>query len=113
MSIPFRELIDKHCGGVRGGWNKLQAVIPGGSSVPVLPIEECEEALMDFDDLAAVLRPVHALPRGHGLARDDIERMEVGDADVREIGMLDEISRQIEGHTICALGDAAPGPPRA
>ncbi|KAH8075541.1 FMN binding protein [Aureococcus anophagefferens] len=110
MSIPFRELIDKHCGGVRGGWNKLQAVIPGGSSVPVLPIEECEEALMDFDDLKA---------RGSGLGTaavtvmDDttiLERMEVGDADVREIGMLDEISRQIEGHTICALGDAAAWP---
>ena len=44
MSIPFKELIDKHCGGVRGGWDQLQAVIPGGSSVPVLPIDECEEA---------------------------------------------------------------------
>ena len=143
MSIPFRELIDKHCGGVRGGWNKLQAVIPGGSSVPVLPIEECEEALMDFDDLkargsglgtaavtvmddtvdmiAAIRRLAHfyrhescgqctPCREGTGWLETILERMEVGDADVREIGMLDEISRQIEGHTICALGDAAAWP---
>ncbi len=37
MSIPFRELIDRHCGGIRGGWDNLLAVIPGGSSVPVVP----------------------------------------------------------------------------
>ena len=59
MSIPFRDLIDKHCGGVRGGWDNLQAVIPGGSSVPVLPIDECAEALMDFDDLKAAQADLH------------------------------------------------------
>merc|ERR1719454_2199944 len=139
MSIPFRELIDKHCGGVCGGWDQLQAVIPGGSSVPVLPIDECEEALMDFDDLkargsglgtaavtvmdqsvdmiAAIRRLSHfyrhescgqctPCREGTGWLETLLERMEVGDADVREIGMLDEVSRQIEGHTICALGDA-------
>jgi NADH-quinone oxidoreductase subunit F len=37
MSIPFRELIETHCGGMRGGWDNLLAVIPGGSSVPVVP----------------------------------------------------------------------------
>ena len=37
MSIPFRELIEKHCGGIRGGWDNLLAVIPGGSSVPLVP----------------------------------------------------------------------------
>jgi NADH dehydrogenase (ubiquinone) flavoprotein 1 len=143
MSIPFRELIDKHCGGVRGGWDQLQAVIPGGSSVPVLPIDECEEALMDFDDLkargsglgtaavtvmdksvdmiAAIRRLSHfyrhescgqctPCREGTGWLETLLERMEVGDADVREIGMLDEVSRQIEGHTICALGDAAAWP---
>ena len=31
MSIPLRELIDKHCGGVRGGWDNLLAIIPGGA----------------------------------------------------------------------------------
>ena len=39
-----------------------------------------------------------------------LERLEVGDADIREIPMLEEISRSIEGHTICALGDAAAWP---
>src|SRR5487761_1917092 len=52
MSIPFRELIDKHCGGVRGGWDNLLAVIPGGSSVPLVPALEIIDAPMDFDSLA-------------------------------------------------------------
>lgn len=51
MSIPLRELIDRHCGGVIGGWDNLKAIIPGGSSVRMLVKEQCEEALMDFDDL--------------------------------------------------------------
>jgi len=51
MSIPLRELIDKHCGGVRGGWDNLLACIPGGSSVPVLPKRICDDVLMDFDAL--------------------------------------------------------------
>src|SRR5262245_49917662 len=54
MSIPLRELIEKHCGGVRGGWDNLLAIIPGGSSVPVLPKSICDEVLMDFDSLRAV-----------------------------------------------------------
>jgi len=49
MSIPLRELVERHCGGVRGGWENLKAVIPGGSSVPCLPKEVCDEAIMDFD----------------------------------------------------------------
>merc|ERR1711975_207312 len=51
MSIPLKELIEKHCGGVRGGWDNLLAIIPGGSSVPLIPKELCEDALMDFDSL--------------------------------------------------------------
>src|SRR3546814_12627467 len=39
MGISFRELIDTHCGGIRGGWDNLLAVIPGGSSVPLRPEE--------------------------------------------------------------------------
>src|SRR5687768_8498537 len=49
MSIPMRELIEKHAGGVRGGWDNLLAVIPGGSSVPLLPKSTCDSVLMDFD----------------------------------------------------------------
>jgi len=51
MSIPLRELIDKHCGGVIGGWNNLKAIIPGGSSVAMLPKHICDDVLMDFDAL--------------------------------------------------------------
>ncbi len=54
MSIPLKELIERYGGGVRGGWDNLLAVIPGGSSVPVLPKSICETVLMDFDSLAAV-----------------------------------------------------------
>jgi NADH-quinone oxidoreductase subunit F len=54
MSIPLRELIERHAGGVRGGWDNLLAVIPGGSSVPVIPKSVCETVLMDFDSLQAV-----------------------------------------------------------
>merc|ERR1712072_793111 len=51
MSIPLRELIDRHCGGVVGGWDNLLAIIPGGSSVPLLPKHICDDVLMDFDSL--------------------------------------------------------------
>lgn len=51
MSIPLRDLIEKHCGGVRGGWNNLKAIIPGGASVPLLPKNICDDVLMDFDAL--------------------------------------------------------------
>src|SRR3546814_3757917 len=54
MGITFRELIDKHCGGIRGGWDNLLAVIPGGSSVPLVPAAEIMDAPMDFDGLKAV-----------------------------------------------------------
>ena len=54
MSIPLKELIEKHCGGVRGGWDNLLGIIPGGSSVPVLPKKICDDVLMDFDALRDV-----------------------------------------------------------
>jgi NADH-quinone oxidoreductase subunit F len=49
MGIPLRELLETHAGGVRGGWDNLKAVIPGGSSMPVIPAHECDHLLMDFD----------------------------------------------------------------
>lgn len=144
MSIPLRELIEKHCGGVRGGWENLQACIPGGSSVPVMDEATCQNIHMDFDDLkdrggsglgtaavtmfdksvdmvAAIRRLSHFYTHescgqctpcreGTGWMESILNRMEVGDADLEEIPMLEEISRQIEGHTICALGDAAAWP---
>ncbi len=53
MGIPLKELIERHCGGVRGGWDNLMAVIPGGSSTPLIPKSVCDTVLMDFDSLVA------------------------------------------------------------
>jgi NADH-quinone oxidoreductase subunit F len=51
MSVPLRELIERHAGGVRGGWDNLLAVIPGGASFPMVPKSVCDSVLMDFDAL--------------------------------------------------------------
>lgn len=143
MSIPMKELLEKHCGGVRGGWDNLLAVIPGGSSVPLMPKALCDEAIMDYDGLkehgsglgtAAVIVMdkstdiVAAITRlsyfykhescgqctpcreGTGWMWRVMERLVKGQANVEEIDMLWEVTKQVEGHTICALGDAAAWP---
>jgi NADH dehydrogenase (ubiquinone) flavoprotein 1 len=143
MSIPLRELIDKHCGGVRGGWDNLLGIIPGGCSVPVLPKNICDDVLMDFDALrdvnsglgtAAVIVMdkttdiVRAISRFSAFYRHEscgqctpcregsrwletmMNRFEEGRGKPEEIDQIWEISKQIEGHTICALGDAAAWP---
>jgi NADH-quinone oxidoreductase subunit F len=51
MSVPMRQLIDEHFGGIRGGWGNLKAIIPGGVSMPVITAEMAETALMEFDNL--------------------------------------------------------------
>src|SRR6478752_4112759 len=134
MSIPFRELIDKHCGGVRGGWDNLLAVIPGGSSVPLVPAAQIMDAPMDFDGLRAlgsglgtaavivmdkstdIVRAISRLSyfykhescgqctpcrEGTGWMWRVLERMAKGRAHKREIDMLLEVTKQVEGHTIC------------
>ncbi|MEQ8736258.1 MAG: NADH-quinone oxidoreductase subunit NuoF [Rhodospirillaceae bacterium] len=143
MSIPLKELIDKHCGGVIGGWDNLQAIIPGGSSVPCLPKEICDTVLMDFDslrdvksglgtaavmvmdksaDMIASITRLSAFYKhescgqctpcreGTGWLYRVMKRMVTGEASLEEIDMLEQVSYQIEGHTICALGDAAAWP---
>jgi NADH-quinone oxidoreductase subunit F len=143
MGIPLRELIDRHCGGVRGGWDNLLAVIPGGASVPLLPKSICDTVLMDFDSLrdqksglgtAAVIvmdkstDVIKAIARlsqfykhescgqctpcreGTGWMWRVMERMVVGNARIDEIDALEDVTKQVEGHTICALGDAAAWP---
>ncbi len=143
MSIPLKELIEKHAGGVRGGWNNLLAVIPGGSSVPMLPKSTCDTVLMDFDSLievksglgtAAVIvmdkstdivRAIARLSKfymhescgqctpcreGTGWMWRVMERLATGAAEIGEIDLLLNVSKQVEGHTICALGDAAAWP---
>ena len=143
MSIPLKELIDRHAGGVRGGWDNLLAVIPGGSSVPCIPKSVCDDVLMDFDALkeaqsglgtAAVIVMdkstdiVRAIARisyfykhescgqctpcreGAGWMWRVVNRMAEGRSSREEIDMLWDVSKQVEGHTICALGDAAAWP---
>src|SRR5215216_6004134 len=143
MGIPLRELIDRHAGGVRGGWDNLLAVIPGGSSVPCIPASQCSDLPMDFDSLrdlksglgtAAVIVMdkstdiVKAIARlsqfykhescgqctpcreGTGWMWRVMERMVLGNARIDEIDALEDVTKQVEGHTICALGDAAAWP---
>ncbi|HEY0957831.1 MAG TPA: NADH-quinone oxidoreductase subunit NuoF [Novosphingobium sp.] len=143
MSIPFRELIERHCGGIRGGWDNLLAVIPGGSSVPLVPADQCFDMPMDFDGCKAVgsglgtaavivmdkstdiVRAISRLSyfykhescgqctpcrEGTGWMWRVMERLRTGDAEVEEIDMLQQVTKQVEGHTICALGDAAAWP---
>lgn len=143
MSIPLRTLIEEHCDGVRGGWDNLKAIIPGGSSVPLIPREICDDVLMDFDALrdvksglgtAAVIVMdqstdiVRAIARisyfykhescgqctpcreGTGWMWRVLNRMARGEAETSEIDTLLEVTTQVEGHTICALGDAAAWP---
>jgi len=143
MSVPFRELIDRHCGGIRGGWDNLLAVIPGGSSVPLVPADQIIDCPMDFDSLRALQSGlgtaavivmdkstdiVKAIARlayfykhescgqctpcreGTGWMWRVMERLVRGEAHKREIDMLLDVTKQVEGHTICALGDAAAWP---
>ena len=143
MGIPLKELIEKHAGGVRGGWDNLKAIIPGGSSVPLLPRSICDTVLMDFDALrevksglgtAAVIvmdkstDVIAAIARlskfymhescgqctpcreGTGWMWRVMERFVRGEAEVSEIDLLIEVSYEIEGHTICAHGDASAWP---
>ena len=143
MSITLKELLDRHCGGVRGGWKNIKAVIPGGSSVPLLNAEQCNEAIMDFDWLrdqksglgtaavivmdqsTDVIKAIWRLSKfykhescgqctpcreGTGWMMRVMDRLVRGEAEIEEIDMLLDVTKQVEGHTICALGDAAAWP---
>ncbi|MGO4127319.1 NADH-quinone oxidoreductase subunit NuoF [Inquilinus sp. YAF38] len=146
LGIPMRELIDRHAGGVRGGWDNLKAVIPGGSSAPILPKDICDTVLMDFDALREVKSAlgtaglivmdkstdvIYAIARlsrfymhescgqctpcreGTGWMYRVMQRMVTGDARSDEIDMLLQVTKQIDGRSICALGDAAAWPVQA
>lgn len=54
LGISLKELIDTHCGGVIGGWDNLLAVIPGGSSCPIIPAALCDNVTMDFEGMKSV-----------------------------------------------------------
>ena len=143
MGITFKDLIDRHAGGIRGGWDNLLAVIPGGSSVPLVPAAQIMDAPMDFDGLKAlgsglgtaaiivmdkstdIVRAISRLSyfykhescgqctpcrEGTGWMWRVMERLRTGEAAIEEIDMLLDVTKQVEGHTICALGDAAAWP---
>ncbi len=143
MGVPLKELIENHAGGVIGGWDNLLAIIPGGSSVPLIPKSVCDTVTMDFDGLkdagtalgtagvivmnkstdivAAIARLSYFYKHescgqctpcreGTGWIYRMMKRMIKGDATRQEIDKLYNLTKQIEGHTICALGDAAAWP---
>ena len=143
MSIPLRELIERHAGGVRGGWDNLLCVIPGGSSTPLLPKHICDDVLMDFDALREhksglgtagvivmdkstdLIRAIARLSKfykhescgqctpcreGMGWVSRVMDRMVEGRAEIEEISVLEDVTKRIEGHTICALADGGVWP---
>ena len=143
LGIPLKELIEKHAGGVIGGWKNLLAVIPGGSSVSLLPKKVCDDINMDFDSLQKarsglgtagvivmnkstdLLKAISRISRfykkescgqctpcreGAGWMWRVMERFSKGEGTIEEIDTLYEVSKEVEGHTICALGDAAAWP---
>ena len=143
MSIPLRELIERHAGGVRGGWDTLLCVIPGGSSTPLIPKLVCDDVLMDFDALREhktglgtagvivmdkstdIIRAIARLSafykhescgqctpcrEGMGWVSRVMNRMVEGRAEIEEIDVLEDVTKRIEGHTICALADGGVWP---
>lgn len=146
IGVPMKALIEKHAGGVRGGWDNLKAVIPGGSSTPILPRDLCDTVMMDYESLKAagsslgtgglivmdhstdVIKMIARLSRfyahescgqctpcreGTGWMMRVMNRLVIGNAEIEEIDMLLDVSREIEGHTICAHGDASAWPIQA
>lgn len=143
LGVPLKELIERHAGGVRGGWENLLAVIPGGSSVPLLPKSICDTVAMDFTSLAKVksglgtaavivmdkstdiIKAITRLSKfymhescgqctpcreGTGWMWRMLTRISNGIGTPEDIDRLEEVTYQVEGHTICALGDAAAWP---
>jgi NADH-quinone oxidoreductase subunit F len=141
MGIPFAELLEL-AGGMKGG-RKLKAVIPGGSSTPVVPAEIMLKTNMDYDAVRAagsavgsaavivmdettcMVKVLERLSRfyasescgqctpcreGTGWLNRMLKRILAGQGRREDIGMLVEVANKIEGHTICALGDAAAWP---
>jgi NADH-quinone oxidoreductase subunit F len=148
MSIPFKTIIEEYAGGIIGGWDNLLALIPGGSSCPLIPASSCQDLLMDFDStrskgtsfgtggMIVIAKEVNGVktdiinciariskfykhescgqctPCREGVSwiSKIMDRMVKGDFAVSEIDSLLNLTKQIEGHTICAFGDAAAWP---
>lgn len=141
LGIPFRDLLAV-AGGVRAG-RRLKAVIPGGSSVQVLPADIIIDLTMDFDTIqkagsglgtgaaivmdettcmVSVLRRISRFyyaescgqctpcREGTGWLYRVLTRITEGKGRQADLDMLVDVANKIEGHTICALGDAAAWP---
>jgi NADH-quinone oxidoreductase subunit F len=139
----LKELIEKHAGGVVGGLENLQAVIPGGSSMPLLPKKICDTITMDFDSLIAnksglgtagivvinkdqdIVTFMARIARfykhescgqctpcreGSGWMWRILDRAAKGKATYSDIDLLSDVTKQIEGHTICAFGEGSAWP---
>ena len=143
MGIPLKELIEKHAGGVVGGWDNLQAVIPGGSSMPLLSKKICDTITMDFDslienksglgtagivvinkdqDIVACMARIARFYKhescgqctpcreGSGWMWRILDRVVKRKATFSDINLLSDVTKQIEGHTICAFGEGSAWP---
>ena len=143
MGIPLKELIEKHAGGVIGGWDNLQAVIPGGSSMPLLSKKICDTITMDFDalienksglgtagvvvinkdqDIISCMARIARFYKhescgqctpcreGAGWMWRILDRVEKRKATFSDIELLSDVTKQIEGHTICAFGEGSAWP---
>ena len=143
MGVPLKEIIERYAGGVIGGWDNLLAVIPGGSSTPLIPKSICDNVLMDFDSLqnegsglgtagvivmnksTDIIEAIWRLSKfyshescgqctpcreGTGWIMRTMERLISGNLKIKDIDLLKNVCDQVEGHTICALGDAAAWP---
>src|SRR5262245_56494379 len=141
LGIPFNDLLEL-CGGMRGG-KALKAVIPGGSSVPVVPGEMMKDVTMDYDglrkvgsalgtgamivmdDTTCMVRVLERISRfyyaescgqctpcreGTGWMNRVIRRILAGEGHKQDLDMLVDVANKIEGHTICAFGDASAWP---
>ena len=144
MGTPFPALLEL-AGGVRKG-RQLKAVIPGGSSAPVLPGATMMDVTMDYDSISkagsmlgsgavivlddsrcmvkSLLRLSYFYTHescgqctpcreGTGWMHRMVERIENGHGKMEDIDMLNSVADNIQGRTICALGDAAAMPVRA
>ena len=143
LGVSLKYLIEEYAGGVVGGWDNLQAVIPGGSSMPLLPKSICETIKMDFDSLIEVksglgtagivvinkdqdiIKCIARLARfykhescgqctpcreGSGWMWRILTRIANREATYSDLELLGDVTKQIEGHTICAFGEGSAWP---
>ena len=143
MGVSLKDLIENYAGGVIGGWENLLAIIPGGSSMPLIPKKICDNLKMDFDSLIEnksglgtagivvinkdedIVKCMTRIARfykhescgqctpcreGVGWMWRIMNRISNGDATLSDVELLSDVTKQIEGHTICAFGEGSAWP---